>query len=44
MEIKQQFLNYQQAIEENKRETNKIWKQMKMKPQLKTYGMQQKQF
>ena len=40
------FLNNQQVTEELKRETKKnLWKQMKMKTQqLKTYGMQEKQF
>ena len=38
------FLNNQQVTEEIKREIKKFQKQMTMKTQLKTYGMQQKQF
>ena len=38
------FLNNQRVTEEIKREIKNFWKQMTMKtPQLKTYGMQQKQ-
>ena len=44
MEIKQHISKYQQVTEEIKREINFL-KQMTMKTwQLKTYGMQQKQF
>ena len=46
MEIKQYILNNQQVTEEIRREIKKnFYKQMTMKTrQLKTYGMQQKQF
>ena len=37
-------LNNQQVTEEIKREIKKFQKQMTMKTQLKTYGVQQKQF
>ena len=44
MEIKQHISKHQQVTEEIKREINFL-KQMTMKTwQLKTYGMQQKQF
>ena len=46
MEIKQHILNNQQVTEEIRREIKKnFYKQMTMKtPQLKTYGIEQKQF
>ena len=47
MRLNNTFLNNQQVTEEIKREIKKkkFWKQMTMKTQqLKTYGMQQKQF
>ena len=45
MEIKQHFLNNQQVTEEIKREIKKFLETNDSKTQqLKTYGMQQKQF
>ena len=46
MEIKQYILNNQQVTEEIRSEIKKnFYKQMTMKtPQLKTYGIEQKQF
>ena len=45
MEIKQHILNNQQVTEEIRREIKKnFYKQMTIKTQLKTCGIQQKQF